>query len=98
MDLQFKDWELSLLKKISEAADDLNVEAWLIGGFVRDKLLQRDTKNDFDIVCLGDGIALAGEVAKKFKPFPKVDFYKNFGTAHIKAPSSAGVETKAGEG
>lgn len=87
MDLHFRDWELSILHKISEAADALNVEAWLIGGFVRDKILMRDTKNDFDIVCLGDGIELARETAKYFKPFPKVDFYKNFGTAHIMVSS-----------
>ncbi len=84
MKLDLQDWELSILHKISEAAQSLDNKAWLIGGFVRDRLLNRNTKNDFDIVCLGDGIALADQLAKMLSPSPKVDFYKNFGTAHMR--------------
>ena len=56
---------------------------YLIGGFVRDKILGRNTK-DMDIVCVGDGIELAAKVAEKFTPRPEVNFFKNFGTAQIK--------------
>lgn len=75
--------EQFLLKKISNAATDLNASAFLIGGFVRDKIIGRPTK-DLDIVCLGDGILLAGKVAERFSPRPQVSFFKNFGTAQIK--------------
>lgn len=83
MDIQCTDKELFILKKIAKAADELNVECYLIGGFVRDKIIGRATK-DADIVCLGDGIELAHKVAERFKPKPPVAFFKNFGTAQIK--------------
>lgn len=67
---------------IAKAAQELNLESYLVGGFVRDKLLGRPTK-DADIVCVGDGIKLATAVAKKFDPVPRVSFFKNFGTAQI---------------
>ena len=83
MDINCNEKELLLFKKIALAAEQLNVETYLIGGFVRDKLLCRNTK-DIDIVCEGDGIALAKTLAKQFNPEPRVNFYKNFGTANIK--------------
>ncbi len=87
--------ELFLLKKIASAAEELNVEAYLIGGFVRDKIIGRPTK-DADIVCMGDGIALAHKVAERFKPKPAVAFFKTFGTAQIKLdldkPSDSHIE------
>ncbi|HYK44814.1 MAG TPA: HD domain-containing protein [Parafilimonas sp.] len=61
---------------------------YLIGGFVRDKLLNRNTK-DLDIVCIGDGIQLAHEVADLFQPKPAVTYFKNFGTANMKIRTSA---------
>jgi len=82
MDINCTDRELFILSKISEAAAELGVETYLIGGFVRDKLLGRPTK-DADIVCAGDGIELAKAVAKKFTPVPQVNYFKNFGTAQI---------------
>ncbi|HAN39051.1 MAG TPA: tRNA nucleotidyltransferase, partial [Chitinophagaceae bacterium] len=75
--------ELFLLKKISKAAEVLELPTFLIGGFVRDKILGRPTK-DADIVCLGDGIALAHAVAERFTPKPPVAFFKTYGTAQIK--------------
>lgn len=75
--------EENVLRKIAFAADDLKVQAFAVGGFVRDKLLKRNSK-DIDIVCLGSGIDLAHKVAEQFKPKPKVAFFKNFGTAHLK--------------
>ena len=83
MYIHCSDQELVLLKKIAEAAEALDVPCYLIGGFVRDKIIGRPTK-DIDIVCLGDGIELANEVSKHFKPKPSVSFFKNFGTAQIK--------------
>jgi len=75
--------ELLILKTIAGSAEKLNLPAYLIGGFVRDKILRRKTK-DMDIVCVGDAIALAHEVAKEFHPKPTVNYFKNFGTAQIK--------------
>ena len=72
-----------ILKKVALAAAELDVETYLVGGFVRDKILGRSTK-DADIVCVGDGIELATAVARHFKPVPQVSYFKNFGTAHIK--------------
>jgi poly(A) polymerase len=75
--------ELFILKKIANAARDLHMPVYLIGGFVRDKILGRKTK-DADIVCLGDGILLAEKVAERFSPKPTVAVFKNFGTAQIR--------------
>ncbi len=83
MMIDCSDKELELLQIIGSCAQKLNVPCYLVGGFVRDKLLQRDCK-DLDFVCVGDGIALAHEVAKQFKPQPPVSYFKNFGTANIK--------------
>ncbi|WP_245565782.1 CCA tRNA nucleotidyltransferase [Terrimonas ferruginea] len=83
MDIRCTDKELFYLKKIAAAAAELGIETYLVGGFVRDKLLDRPTK-DADVVCLGDGIALAHAVASRFKPVPNVNFFKNFGTAQIR--------------
>lgn len=77
------DKELFILKKIAHAAEELGVPCYLIGGFVRDKILKRPTK-DIDIVCVGDGIALAEKAAQKFNSRPEVHFFRNFGTAQIK--------------
>lgn len=85
MQIPLTDREAFLFKKIGRAAAGLGYKAFVIGGFVRDKLLLRPTK-DADIVCLGDGIELAHAVAENFNPKPSVNFFKNFGTAQIKLP------------
>ncbi len=89
--------ELALIKKIRAAAEITGEECYIIGGFVRNKILGIPTK-DMDIVCAGDGIVLAKETAKQFSPVPHIDVYKNFGTAHIsiKTPSPVG-EGEGGE-
>jgi len=84
--------ELQIFKKIAHAAEEQDVETYLVGGFVRDKILGRETK-DADIVCVGDGIEMAKAVANKFHPVPQVNFFKNFGTAHIKINLSDNDET-----
>lgn len=68
---------------VSEAASEMNVECYLIGGFVRDIFLKRPSK-DIDIVCVGSGIDLAMLVAKKLGGKKKVNIFKNFGTAQLK--------------
>jgi len=83
MYIKCNDKELEVLQKIALSAQELGMSSYLIGGFVRDKILGRDTK-DMDIVCVGDGIELAAKVAEKFTPRPEVNFFKNFGTAQIK--------------
>lgn len=74
--------ELDLLDRIATVAQQMHLPCYLIGGFVRDRILNRDTK-DADIVCLGNGIDLAHAVAATYTPKPKVSFFKNFGTAHF---------------
>jgi len=74
--------EALIIAKIAEAASSLGVEAFVVGGIVRDKLLGRSCK-DIDVVCLGDAIALANSVSALFVPEPKVSWFKNFGTAHF---------------
>ncbi|HBT94072.1 MAG TPA: tRNA nucleotidyltransferase [Chitinophagaceae bacterium] len=83
MAIHFTDKEIALFKVIAKAAATLNTQAFAVGGFVRDKILDRPTK-DIDIVCLGDGMQLANEVAKQFNPKPPVALFKTFGTAQIK--------------
>jgi len=74
--------ERKVLEQIALAAHELGVACYLIGGFVRDKILNRRTK-DMDVVCVGDGIALAHKVAGYFDN-AKVSFFKTYGTAQVK--------------
>jgi poly(A) polymerase len=83
MNIRYSEKELSIFNKIADAADEMKMPAYIIGGFVRDKILKRSNK-DADIVCLGNGIELAKKTAEKFSPIPPVSFFKNFGTAQIK--------------
>ncbi|HNP22136.1 MAG TPA: HD domain-containing protein [Panacibacter sp.] len=94
MDIQCTEKELFILKKVANAAAELNVPCWLIGGFVRDKIIGRQTK-DADIVCIGDGIALANRVAERFNPKPAVAFFKTFGTAQIKIYDKSGTDIES---
>ena len=69
---------------ISKAAQELNVETYVIGGFVRDFLLQRNNKKDIDIVAVGSGINLAEKVASLLPNKPKVQVFKTYGTAMLR--------------
>ena len=82
MQVKLENLETVIIGKVAEAAKQLSLPAFVVGGFVRDKLLGRPCK-DIDIVCLGDAIALANKVSELFQPQPKVSWFKNFGTAHI---------------
>ncbi len=73
-----------IFKLIGEASDELGVDAYVIGGFVRDYFLKRGTPKDIDIVAIGSGIELAKRVASKLKGKPEISVFKNFGTAMIK--------------
>jgi len=75
--------ERKLFNFISEVAGDLGYPAYIVGGYVRDRLLARPTK-DIDIVCVGDGIVLAEAAAQKLHPVPKVTVFKRFGTAMLR--------------
>lgn len=68
---------------LKETVDQQGVEAYLIGGYVRDLLLQRNQKKDIDIVAIGSGIQLAKAVQKKLKGAKPVQVFKNYGTAMI---------------
>ena len=72
-----------IFKCISECADELGLETYVIGGYVRDLLLKRKEPKDIDIVCVGSGIELAKKVAHKLHGNPKVQVFKNFGTAMV---------------
>ena len=71
----------TIFKTISKIADQLNQPVFVIGGFVRDQILKRETK-DIDIVTLGSGINLAKKISKELDSSP-VKIFKNFGTAMI---------------
>lgn len=70
----------TVFEKISEVANDKGLQAYVVGGYVRDVLLGRDCK-DIDIVVIGDGIKVAKEVSKHLKGASNVSVFKNFGTA-----------------
>jgi poly(A) polymerase len=91
MDINCTEKELFILKKVAKASQTLGVETFLVGGFVRDKLLERESK-DADFVCVGDAIELAHAVAGQMKPVPRVDYFKNFGTAHIRIDTDFDIE------
>lgn len=69
---------------VSEAADSLGVETYVIGGFVRDLLLNRGQAKDIDFVCVGSGIELAQRVQSLIGENYTLQIFKNFGTAMIK--------------
>lgn len=73
-----------IFKIISQAAQELNLECYVIGGFVRDILLERNHKKDIDIVAVGSGIELALKVSEILPNNPKVQVFKNYGTAMLR--------------
>ncbi|RZN82129.1 MAG: HD domain-containing protein [Winogradskyella sp.] len=76
--------QLSVFKTISQSADALGVDAYVIGGFVRDYFLERGNAKDIDIVAIGSGIELAQHVANNLPNSPKVQVFKTYGTAMLR--------------
>lgn len=77
--------EEPLFRAVAQAARELEQPVWIVGGFVRDVLLDRDWPNDIDFVTLGSGIELAQAAAERLGQRGKVSVFKNFGTAMFKA-------------
>lgn len=75
---------LPAFEYISQASESLQVETYVIGGYVRDFLLDRDKPKDIDIVAVGSGIDLANKVADLLPFNPKVQVFKTYGTAMLK--------------
>ncbi|MDC6406518.1 MULTISPECIES: CCA tRNA nucleotidyltransferase [Maribacter] len=69
---------------IGRTADELKLDTYVIGGFVRDYLLKRKIPKDIDVVAVGSGIELATQLASKLPRKPQVSVFKNFGTAMVK--------------
>jgi putative nucleotidyltransferase with HDIG domain len=73
-----------IFEVISQASQELNVDSYVIGGFVRDLLLNRNSKKDIDIVAVGSGIELALKVSELLPKKPKVQVFKTYGTAMLR--------------
>ena len=73
-----------IFKIIAQASNELGIDSYVIGGFVRDYLLQRDFKKDIDVVAIGSGIDLALKVSELLPNKPKVQVFKNYGTAMLR--------------
>lgn len=82
MQFHLQSEEQSLLLQLSRVAQGLGYPCYLIGGFVRDRLLGRACK-DLDFVCVGSGIELARAFASSLSPSLRVTVYENFGTASL---------------
>lgn len=73
-----------IFQYITQATEALQLESYVIGGFVRDFILQRGTAKDIDVVTVGSGIALAKKVASLLPHKPKVQVFKTYGTAMLR--------------
>lgn len=83
MIFSIKPYERKIFELLQLAAEDIGVDAYIVGGYVRDRILARKSK-DIDVVCVGDGIALARQLATKLRPIPRLVVYSRFGTAMLK--------------
>jgi len=73
-----------IFKIISHSAEELQLDCYVIGGFVRDYLLERGDAKDIDVVAVGSGIELAQQVSKNLETNPKVQIFKTYGTAMLR--------------
>ncbi len=83
MIFNIKDYERDILSLIGTTGKSLGFPVYAVGGYVRDRLLNRPSK-DLDIVCIGSGITLATAVASQLHPRPRLSVFKRFGTAMLK--------------
>lgn len=83
MVFNIKPYERKIFELIKESAEELGYPTYVVGGYVRDRLLARESK-DMDIVCVGSGIELAQQLSSKLRPIPRLTVFKRFGTAMIK--------------
>ena len=84
--------ELPVFDIIAEAVAELQLETYVIGGYVRDFLLRRPYKKDIDFVAVGSGIDLAKKVAQLIPGKPKVQIFKTYGTAMVRYPDKVSKE------
>src|SRR5690554_6384854 len=76
--------QLPVFQIISQAAKELNVEVYVIGGYVRDFILDRAAKKDIYIVAVGSGIDLALKVSELIPHHPKGQVFKDYATASLR--------------
>jgi tRNA nucleotidyltransferase (CCA-adding enzyme) len=74
----------NVFRTLGQAAEELELPAYVIGGYVRDFFLKRGQKKDIDVVAIGSGISLAQKVQELLPQSTKVSVFKNFGTAMVK--------------
>ena len=72
-----------LFHKLTETAEEMGLECYLVGGYVRDLILERPT-NDIDVVVVGSGIKMAEAFSKKLGRHAHLSVFRNFGTAQVK--------------
>jgi poly(A) polymerase len=72
-----------IFKKIADAADELEMDCYVVGGYVRDLILERPSK-DIDVVVVGSGITIAEALQKKLGRNAYLSVFHNFGTAQVK--------------
>lgn len=76
-------FETDIFRQISATADELGLECYVVGGYVRDIFLQRPSK-DIDVVVVGSGIAMAEALGRRLGRGAYISVFKNFGTAQLK--------------
>ena len=81
-----------IFHQISEAADHLSVECYVVGGYVRDIFLERPS-DDIDVVVVGSGIEVAKELKRMLGRRAQLSVFKNFGTAQVKIRTENGAST-----
>ena len=72
-----------IFHKISDAADSLGLECYVVGGYVRDLFLERPS-NDIDVVVVGSGIKVADALRRSLGRKAHISVFRNFGTAQVK--------------
>ena len=76
--------EYEIFTIISKASSILNINSYVIGGYVRDFFLKRGEAKDIDVVAVGSGINLALKVSELLPNKPKVQVFKTYGTAMLR--------------